>query len=290
MVASGAVKPTDLAWHEGLPEWKPLNAILSFTPVAPPPPTPVVGAAPLTAPGKKRSSCIGCLGLTVLFGIAGAVIIAICYNGETPDQPVVSSPAPTPKTTQPADDDVTKVKNGTLGFDKSVQVGPALEGYSCFKKVIWRSFNTPQGRTIIEAIATVDIGTYKNTQNDEAIPIGWGGSIIPAGNVLASESLDKLTKAFKSIELTYTAQFQLSKTDETFDVAYSGYMLKTTKLDGANPVEQEVKDDQEQNSLRSIFSNKPDQKIVALLMTLSQDIIVPTPPTAAPTSTSPTNQ
>ena len=48
-LASGQFLPTDIAWHEGLGDWEPLNslAVLSAAP-----PSPVVAAAPAAAPPK----------------------------------------------------------------------------------------------------------------------------------------------------------------------------------------------------------------------------------------------
>jgi uncharacterized RDD family membrane protein YckC len=200
----------------------------------------------------------------------------------TPDNTTSTSQA-APDSTQVTDDDnVKEVKDGTLAFDKSVKVGPALEGYSCFNKVTWKSFDTSQGRTVVEATAGVKLQAYINTSNDEDIPFDSG--IIPAGNVLSGANLDTLLKKVKRLEITYTVQFQLSKTDNSFEVAYSGYNVKTTQLNTGEPIEQEVKDDDAQNSLQAIFANKPDQKITALLLLLAN---APTPPPSPDTNAQP---
>lgn len=46
------------------------------------------------------------------------------------------------------------VKHGTLEFDTSVEVGKAFDGYKYFKKTKWTSFETKQGRTIVEFTVT----------------------------------------------------------------------------------------------------------------------------------------
>ena len=63
-VASGAISQSDIAWHDGLSEWQPLNTILSFSPPAsvPPPPriapqsTPSPVACPTCGAPKWRAS------------------------------------------------------------------------------------------------------------------------------------------------------------------------------------------------------------------------------------------
>ena len=30
MVAAGSIQETDICWHEGLSDWQPLNAVISF--------------------------------------------------------------------------------------------------------------------------------------------------------------------------------------------------------------------------------------------------------------------
>jgi hypothetical protein len=92
MVASGAIKPTDLAWHEGLSAWQSLNTILPFTPTFP---VPSVNAPkPPPGPKKKRSSCGGCLVLCAIVAGAVALIGGIAQNSRSLNPSLASNPAP----------------------------------------------------------------------------------------------------------------------------------------------------------------------------------------------------
>jgi hypothetical protein len=101
------------------------------------------------------------------------------------------------------------------------------------KNATWKSFQTSQGRTVVEATASVNFEAYKNTNLDE------NGTKLPA------EWVDAALNNVKGLQIQYTAQFQLSQTDETITVGYSGYTLKANKVDTGEPIEQEIKDDED---------------------------------------------
>ena len=84
MVSAGTISQTDMGWHEGLAEWKPLNAILSF--VTPPPPPISAPQPPPMNPQlpeaksvgeKKKTGCAakGCLVLVIFF--VGAILLSV---------------------------------------------------------------------------------------------------------------------------------------------------------------------------------------------------------------------
>ncbi len=72
-LASGDLRPEDLAWHEGAADWQPLAQVLTFSPEAPP--TPVAAPAPAVAPAAnrdwippRRSTAPASLGVTIVPG------------------------------------------------------------------------------------------------------------------------------------------------------------------------------------------------------------------------------
>lgn len=53
---SGAINPSDLAWHEGAPDWAPLSSLVQFaSPRQTPPPLPAPGSPPPLSPPKTDS-------------------------------------------------------------------------------------------------------------------------------------------------------------------------------------------------------------------------------------------
>lgn len=46
--------------------------------------------------------------------------------------------------------DLSSVKDGTMSFDNSITVGDAFDKYSYFTSTDWRSFETSNGRKIVE--------------------------------------------------------------------------------------------------------------------------------------------
>lgn len=46
--------------------------------------------------------------------------------------------------------DISSVKDGTMDFDSSITVGDAFDNYSYFVSTDWKSFETSNGRKIVE--------------------------------------------------------------------------------------------------------------------------------------------
>ena len=73
MLTGGFVSPSDLAWHDGLPDWQPLHTILGLR-LPPPIPTshPLLAAPPATVARPVGPTGVGgwliffCVGLTIL--------------------------------------------------------------------------------------------------------------------------------------------------------------------------------------------------------------------------------
>ncbi len=195
-----------------------------------------------------------------------------------PPDTAVATPAaaPAPETSTPSDasqppndDNVSTVKNGTLEFDNTVKIGPALEGCSFLKNVAWKSFETDQGRKIVEADASVNLDAYKNTD------LGDGSKLPP-------EWVDGAEKAMPGLQVTYSAQFELSQTDNGITVGYSGYTVKGRASDTGKPFEQDIKDTDDSKSIKSVFANTPDPQVAALIVALSQSKPQATSPQPSP--------
>ena len=93
MLAAGSLAATDLAWHEGLGDWKPLASLLSSAPAAP---TAAVSPAPLTVTTPRvidpnlaeRGSRLGAVLLDALIAtacVAPGVVVFLAggHNNDT---------------------------------------------------------------------------------------------------------------------------------------------------------------------------------------------------------------
>lgn len=264
-LGNGTLSESDLALYEGCSEWRSLSSVLQtlsikpLAPVVPPPPAPPPLQAPTpnvaqvgktfpVKPTKSRWSLIGAIATVVALVIVGIPFIIGVFGG----------------------DEITEVKEGTLNFDTTVKIGSALDGYSYFNNVTWKSFKTPQGRTVVEATALVNIEAYKNASMDDY------------GNKLPPECVDAALKYDKSLQLMYTAQFQLSQTDSSITVGYSGYTIKSHRADTGEPSEVEERDDEDYKMLKAIIANQPEKQVANLLFDISQ--IKPKPPAPSQTS------
>jgi hypothetical protein len=72
MLVAGNINPLQLAWHEGLTEWQPLNTILSIVPVFPPPPSRLQSTIVTTQLTSKPIKAV-----LALFGLA----FVVCGSG-----------------------------------------------------------------------------------------------------------------------------------------------------------------------------------------------------------------
>lgn len=58
MLAAGTIANTDLAWHEGMTDWKPVSAVLAPASTAPPVVTPPGASPPVVAPSPMTRTVI----------------------------------------------------------------------------------------------------------------------------------------------------------------------------------------------------------------------------------------
>lgn len=77
-------------------------------------------------------------------------------------------------------DVVSQVKEGVLAFDKSVTVGQALDGYQYFTSTNWSSFETSQGKTIVECSGDIKNSSMKLTiqfqiNKDDTFGLAYAG-------------------------------------------------------------------------------------------------------------------
>jgi len=147
------------------------------------------------------------------------------------------------------------VKEGTLNFDESVTVGAALDGYSYFSESSWKTFNSSQGRTIVEFSGTMANYAYHGVTHQ--------------GVTLSEEMVKKAEKIVKGLKTIYTCQFQISESEETFDVIYSGI-----NITGYNRVEEVEMDeearDEEWSMLKNIYRNEAEETTWATYLVLTQ--------------------
>ena len=86
MIARGAVTPVSLAWKEGMPDWAPLNTIIScdevFNAIAPPLPPPVAHPAPqpgVAAPAVAATDPKGVGGWLVFFCVIRTILSPLFF-------------------------------------------------------------------------------------------------------------------------------------------------------------------------------------------------------------------
>ena len=58
---------------------------------------------------------------------------------------------------------ISEVKNGVLNFDKSLTVGDAFDNYKYCKSVKWESFETENGRDVVQVTCDYDISNKDNS-------------------------------------------------------------------------------------------------------------------------------
>lgn len=121
--------------------------------------------------------------------------------------------------------DVSKVKNGTLEFDKSLTIGEAFDNYKYFKKTDWSEITTDNGKKVVQVDGIVNMDIH------------------PRG--------PEWKKNVK--EMKYIFQFTINK-DETFEISYFG-------VEGVNnndeKQEYNANNFQMMQALKEIYSNQP---------------------------------
>lgn len=153
-------------------------------------------------------------------------------------------------------DPTGSVKNGVLEFDTSVTVGQALDGYDYFKSTSWETFETSQGRTVVEFNGVMDLDSYAGSSLE--------------GMVLTSDMIDKAKDTMKELKITYQAQFSISKTDDSFEVQYSGINITGKRIDNGEDADID-ESDEDLSGLASIYNNQPEMKTWGFLLVLSQN-------------------
>jgi hypothetical protein len=148
------------------------------------------------------------------------------------------------------------VKNGVLEFDTSVTVGDALDGYDYFKSTSWDTFETSQGRTVVEFNGVMNLDAYEGSSFE--------------GMALTSDMIDKAKDTIKELKLTYEAQFSISKSDDSFEVLYSGIKMTGKSIDNGEDADIDQSDD-DRSGLASIYKNKPEMKTWGYLLVLSHN-------------------
>lgn len=106
------------------------------------------------------------------------------------------------------DGDLSSVKNGTLEFDNSITVGQAFDKYSYFSSTQWESFETSNGRKIVEVT-------------------GFFTDDYPILKQLKPRGIDKMS---------LTVQFRVNK-DDTFEIAAIGMTIVN---DAGEETEQDI--------------------------------------------------
>jgi len=145
---------------------------------------------------------------------------------------------------------IDMVKTGSLQFDTSVTVGDALSGYQYFSNTSWKSYEDPQKRTIVEFNGVLDYDKFIGSKLQ--------------GMELTADMVKNGKKQLGDIKLTYVAQFTISKTDETFDVQFSGLNMAGTNRQTGEAVNQNIPDS-DLTSLQYIYSNQPEPSTWGLL-------------------------
>ena len=143
---------------------------------------------------------------------------------------------------------IRTVKDGVLQYDTSVTVGGALDGYDYFKSTSWDTYETSQGRTVVEFNGVMDLDAYEGTR------------VI---YVLSSDMIDEAKD--QEVEITYEAKFSLSKSDDSFEVIYSG--LHITGKDNGEDIAHDKPDD-DMSGLESIYKNQPEPETKNILYLL----------------------
>jgi len=64
-----------------------------------------------------------------------------------------------------SDRKISTVKNGVLEFDKALTVGEAFDNYKYCKDVKWESFETDNGRNVVQVTCDYDLNNKDNSKN-----------------------------------------------------------------------------------------------------------------------------
>lgn len=123
--------------------------------------------------------------------------------------------------------DISTVKNGTYGADRSVTVGNAFDGYKLFTKKEWKSLSDPQKRRIVEFTGTLNMSPILNRYKE------WGEKYKDRGKYNTDkDTYENLLKVVNGAnECIYYAQFFIAQDGKSFSLNQSGirFSLKDGK-------------------------------------------------------------
>ncbi len=122
-------------------------------------------------------------------------------------------------------DDVSLVKNGVLGIDKSLTVGKAIDNYGACSSVTWESFVTDNGRKMVEADCqlTEEAKEYVFYKNNLRAFIVRGAS-----NQMAKEMVFDIVKLWKKFDFKDKEKIKNFELGAKMDIDYLKKALKIT--------------------------------------------------------------
>jgi hypothetical protein len=141
------------------------------------------------------------------------------------------------------------VKDGTLNYDKSLTVGEALEDYSYFKDTSWNLIEADQGRKVVEFSGTLNCKRMLEDLFLDLETIERGKTSLASGShveevTAAKIIMDQVNKKWfrdypelieeHNFTLNYDIQFLLSKSDDSFELAYTGLSLEGDNMKGSS--------------------------------------------------------
>jgi len=179
-----------------------------------------------------------------------------------------SAPAPTdskPSAPAPADSDpVAAVKGGVLALDKSTTLGAAIDHYRYFRNPTWSTFETENGRRVVQAKGVIDIADLVAKDLD---PLLVFSADRDPERMLKQEQalLDAAKQKLHSAEFTF--QFLLNR-DKTFQIKTMRFLLLGPK--GQNLAERTAGDDEAglgimTTTLKEVYDNQLPSLLLGML-------------------------
>lgn len=148
-------------------------------------------------------------------------------------------------------DPVELVKGGTLDFDNTVTVGNAFQGYEYISNPTWTTFETGQGRTIVEMTAGID-------------PADYSGTMIPGVWEINDETAQFLNKHGK---FSYKVQFAIGQDGESFQVHFAGINAHFEALQ-TNEIP-----DEDLETIAAAYNNQPSETVKASFFVIAQALV-----------------
>jgi len=155
---------------------------------------------------------------------------------------------------------IQKVKNGVLKADTSVMLGMALDKYKYFKETKWETIKTEQGKIVVQFTGIMNLDAYCGTT--------W------LGETISTEMVQKASSMFANeFQMSYACQFVLSKSDGSFDIAYSEIGITENKLFNGKPFPAQMVPygDKGQSMITEvIYKNGPFSEVQMMIFSLSK--------------------